>query len=137
MKTGVFFHSTAFNCTEPRDYFINECCFGDDVARWLIQELKTRGIKTADEPGQEDFGWYFDFEAGGVPHCFVIGFQENDPAAGDRWFGSVERHTGFLSSIFGGRNRGVLPEAVEMIDTALKSSPDIQRITWCERGKEE
>src|SRR6266481_2083725 len=61
MKTEVYFHSTIFNCTEPKDYFINECCFGDDVARWLIKQLKAQGLQTADEPCQEDFGWYFTF----------------------------------------------------------------------------
>ena len=30
MKSDVAFHSIAFNCTQPRDYFINEACFGDD-----------------------------------------------------------------------------------------------------------
>src|SRR5437764_5341273 len=54
MNTEVRFRSTAFNCTEPRDYFINPCCFGDDVCRWLIRELRARGHRTADEPGQED-----------------------------------------------------------------------------------
>jgi hypothetical protein len=134
MKTEVQFHSTAFNCTEPKDYFVNDCCFGDDVAKWLIEQLRTRGIQTADEPGQEDFGWYFTFKGGGTLHCFVIGYPPNDPATGDRWLGSIERQTGFLSALFGGRHRGILPEAVEAIDTALKSSPNIQRIVWHEPG---
>jgi hypothetical protein len=40
IKTAVTFESTAFNMAEPRDYFINPCCFGDDVAIWLIGELR-------------------------------------------------------------------------------------------------
>ena len=46
MKTQVHFRSRAFNCTQPRDYFINECCFGDDVCRWLIHEPRERGFHT-------------------------------------------------------------------------------------------
>lgn len=137
MKTEVSFHSTAFNCTEPRDYFINDCCFGDDAARWLIQQLRAQGIQTADEPGQEDFGWYFGFTAGGAEHCFIIGFQPNDPATGDRWLGWIERPTGFLKSLFGGRKRGILPEAVQAIDKALRSSPEIRHITWQEPGTDD
>lgn len=64
-KTEVYFLSSAFNCTQPKDYFINDCCFGDDVARWLIQQLRTQGVQTA-EPGQEDFGWYFTFYVGAL-----------------------------------------------------------------------
>lgn len=134
MKTEVHFRSTAFNCTEPKGCFINDRCFGDDLARWLIQRLRSQGIQTADSPGQEDFGWYFTFHGGGTEHCFVIGFQPNDPATGDQWLGWLELHTGFLGSLFGGRHRGILPDAIQIIDTALQSSSDIQRVTWHEPG---
>ncbi len=137
MKTEVHFRSTAFNCTEPKDYFINDRCFGDDVARRLIQQLRAQGIQTAGEPGQEDFGWYLTFHAGFSEHCFVIGFQPNDPATGDQWLGWLERQTGFLGSLFGGRKRGILPEAIHAIDTALKASPDIERVTWHEPGTDD
>ncbi len=134
VKTEVQFHSTLFNCTEPKDYFINDCCFGDDVARWLIARLRAQGVQTADEPSQEDFGWYFDFGAGGAGHCFILGFQPNDPQTGDRWLGWIERPTrGFFNTLFsGGRQRDILPEAVRAIDAALTSSPDIHRISWQE-----
>lgn len=69
IRTVVTFESTAFNMTEPRNYFINPCCFGDDVAEWLIRELSKQGMGTDEKPGQEDFGWYLNFEAGGYrPH---------------------------------------------------------------------
>jgi hypothetical protein len=135
VKTEVQFKSTAFNCTEPRDYFINECCFGDDVCRWLMQKLRERGVQASDEPGQEDFGWFFNFNIAGVDHCFVLGFQPNDPASGDQWLGSIERSAGFVASIFGRRNKGILPEAVEALNAILTSSPDIRDVTWHEPGK--
>ncbi|MGB8355020.1 MAG: hypothetical protein WCD79_14080 [Chthoniobacteraceae bacterium] len=134
MKTEVHFRSTAFNCTEPKDYFINDCCFGDDVAKRLIEQLRLQDIKTAVEPSQEDFGWYITFSVKGIDYCFIIGFQPNDPAAGDQWIGWLERDVGFLGSLSGGRERGILPEAIQSIDTALKSSSDIQHITWHEPG---
>jgi hypothetical protein len=28
---------------------------------------------TDEKPGQEDFGWYLNFEAAGIGHTFVIG----------------------------------------------------------------
>jgi hypothetical protein len=134
VKTEVQFHTTSFNCSDPKDYFINACCFGDDAARWLIQQLRAQGLRTDDEPGQEDFGWFFNFQIGEVKHCFVIGFQPNDRATGDRWLGSVEHHAGFWKSLFGGRKRGVLPEAIQAIDKALQSNQEIRRIVWNETG---
>ena len=38
METVAAFESRAFNHTEPRDHYINPCCFGDDLARWLMDE---------------------------------------------------------------------------------------------------
>ena len=134
MKSDVAFRSTAFNCTQPREYFINDGCFGDDVCKFLIAQLRARGIRTGDEPGQEDFGWYFTFTVDVSEHCFVIGFQPNDPARGDRWLGSIERHVGFWRSIFGGRGRDISPEAVEVVDAALRGSPEIHDVVWREPG---
>jgi hypothetical protein len=61
IRTLVTFESPAFNTTERRDYFINEGCYGDDLARSLIEQFRSRGVQTEAKPGQEDFGWYFGF----------------------------------------------------------------------------
>jgi len=37
VRRNFIFQSNAFNTSEQRDYFINECCFGDDLARSLIE----------------------------------------------------------------------------------------------------
>jgi hypothetical protein len=58
VRTVATFESTAFNMADPKDYFINPRCFGDDLAKWLIDELRKQGLETDDEPGQEDFGWF-------------------------------------------------------------------------------
>jgi hypothetical protein len=52
VRPVVTFRSTAFNVTEKHTYFINDCCFGDDVAKWLIGELRKEALQTDDEPGQ-------------------------------------------------------------------------------------
>ena len=67
IPTEAFFRSDAFNNTQPRPYFIDECCFGDDVARWLARRLSESGA-TAKEPDQEDFGWHLSFSVGGKEH---------------------------------------------------------------------
>lgn len=113
LRTEVHFRSSAFNTSEPKDYFINECCYGDDLCKWLMQELCSRGFRTDSEPGQEDFGWYFCFYVGDVKHCFVVGFQPADTDAERLWIGWLEHQAGFLGSLLGGRKRGILPEAAE------------------------
>ena len=64
VRRNVIFQSTAFNTSEPKDYFINDCCYGDDLARWIMEQLRARGIHTGQVPGQEDFGWFFTFRVG-------------------------------------------------------------------------
>ena len=90
-------------------------------------------MKTDDEPNQEDFGWYFCFEVGGVSHCLVIGFQPNDPDSGDQWLGWIERDAGFFASLFGGRNRGIRVEATALIDQMLRLHPGITNVSWHDR----
>ena len=129
LPSVVTFASSAFNTTEPKDHFINPGCFGDDVCRWLIKQLRQMGTRTAEEPGQEDFGWYFTFHASDVEHCFVVGYRPEDDNKGI-WIGTIERHIGLFRSMFGGRQREIRPEALEAIHSALVGSGSIEQVRW-------
>jgi hypothetical protein len=133
IKTVVTFESTAFNMTEPKDYFINPCCCGDDVAMWLIGELRKLGLPTDEKPGQEDFGWYLNFEVTGAAHTLVIGHRPAGVAEAGTWIGWPERRRGFLGSLVGGRNRGIQPAALEAIDRILSGSSLIRDVRWQSR----
>ena len=126
---NVIFRSDAFNTSEAKDYFINECCFGDDLARWLIEQLRARGVHAESEPGQEDFGWYLTYRVGDTDYDFVIGSRggENDR---HEWLGWVERSAGFFGSLVGARKRGIKPEGVEVIHAILSSSPQFSDVRW-------
>ena len=130
MRTVVTFESTAFNMVEPKDYFINTCCFGDDVARWLIGELRKQGIVTDEKPGQEDFGWYLNFEMGGIGHTFVIGHRPKGKTEAGTWIGSLERKRGLIGSILGGRKRGIQASAAQAIHQILIGSPVVRDVRW-------
>jgi sugar/nucleoside kinase (ribokinase family) len=130
MRTEFQFRSKKFNCTEQKDYFINPGCFGDDLSEWLIERLENAGFRITSNPDQEDFGWYFTFLVQNVEHCVVVSFQPSEPEKGDRWVGWVERHLGFIGSILGGRNRGILPEAIQAVDLILTNSDEIRFIGW-------
>lgn len=141
-RTIVTFQSSQFNATESHDYFINPDCFGDDLCLWLIDELTARGVQCDSEPGQEDFGWYFNFQLGETVYCLVCGCrppEADEPALWTLW---IERSTGFISSLFGGRNKGIELAAGEKIHEALFRSPYVENVLWhlpkdYEAGREE
>jgi hypothetical protein len=53
---SILFETARFNCSEVKDHFINDCCFGEDMAGWLKERFNAKGIH-ASEPYQEDWGW--------------------------------------------------------------------------------
>src|SRR5438876_11436835 len=59
----ILFKTGRFNLSKVGDHFINPCCFGEDVARWLRQELTEKKIETR-EPYQEDWGWELPTKSG-------------------------------------------------------------------------
>ena len=134
MRTLATFQSTAFNTTRPRAYFINPGCYGDDACRWLMSRLQTAGLTTDPEPGQEDFGWYFNFAVPEGKHCCILGLRPASAGDTDTWITWVERRSSFVASLLGGRNRGVSSTAVSAIHQAL-SAPDIIALRWHERAE--
>ena len=130
IRTVVTFESTAFNMTKSKDYFVNPCCFGDDVAEWLIAELRKQGIRAEEKPGQEDFGWYLNFEAAGIAHTFVIGHRPRGEKEAGMWIGWLERKRGLFGSILGRRRRGIQASAAQAIHQALTASSAIREVRW-------
>jgi len=124
----IIFKSNAFNTTEPKDCFINPCCFGDDLGRWMIQQLRAHGISTDNEPRQEDFGWYIVFRIGATEYFFIISYRPGDPT-GD-WMCGLERNASLIGHILGRQKKGILPEAAQAIHDVLKASREIYEIRW-------
>jgi hypothetical protein len=142
VRTVVTFKSSAFNYSAPRDYFINPCCFGDDVAGWLAEQLRHKGYPADDVPGQEDFGWYFAFRVSDISYCFVIGNRPGDENTEGEWIGWLERSCGLIAGLLGGRKRNIQPAAVRVIHEILSNSPQIRDSRWhflhdFRRGREE
>ena len=125
VRTAAIFDSDAFNLTEPKDYFINPICFGDDLALWLLGKLEERGFVIDKEPGQEDFGWYILYEVDDKPYCVTIGGYEET-----RWWITVERHLGLFASLTGARSRNIPEAAVRTIHDILGTVPEISNLAW-------
>jgi hypothetical protein len=125
MKTVAVFESTAFNHSEPQEYFINPCCFGDDLAKWLMGELAQRGVRVDDEPGQEDFGWYFEYSVNEERYCLVI----SSDGEGE-WYLVLERACGMLASLFGGRHRNVGSGGLDVVREILEQLDKVENLRW-------
>jgi len=127
----IVFKSKAFNTSIQREYFINPSCFGDDAARWLINELSTRGHQPDKVPVQEDFGWHFGFHAGGAKHNAVIGYRPGIYGGEGEWICWIERKTG-LGGALVGKRKDVRPEAVKAVQNILTSSPTVTVLKFCD-----
>jgi hypothetical protein len=96
----------------------------------MISRLKDLGTECDDEPGQEDFGWYFNFSEGNVKYCLVCGFRPAELDEQGTWVAWIERSTGFIAGLFGGRDRGIEPGGPRKVHQVLGSSPQISDISW-------
>lgn len=77
----LIFETDRFNVTQPKEYYINECCYGDDAAAWLRGRLADSNIE-ATEPGQEDWGWYiYVFHHGNRYFIGITGYAQDETAS--------------------------------------------------------
>ena len=93
-RIEILFKSERFNLSEPRDFYINDCCFGDDVARWLVGVLRSRNVDVT-EPDQEDWGWYIDVALAGQRYFVGIGgVADDEQSLGNRgqWRLMIEKY---------------------------------------------
>jgi hypothetical protein len=127
--TVVTFRNATFNTTEAKDYFVNPECYGDDLGRWFISELRARGVTTEDEPGPEDFGWYVNFELADGRYCLVI-THSSDDNDNVEWLVAIERARGLWASILGGRRKGIGETATRLVHDILSASSDTHEIRW-------
>jgi hypothetical protein len=131
MRTIATFDSKSFNTHEPKPYFINPCCFGDDAARWLIARLRDRGVEVESEPGQEDFGWYVRFRFGSARYFLIVGFRPDDESEGRTWIVWIERNRGLLASPFS--SRGIDSAVPEMVHAILTGAGEVKDVKWYSR----
>ena len=86
--------------------FINDCCFGEDFSKWLVDALVKSGIE-ADVICMEDFGWAncAKYQDASYLMC-VAGVSSVDPAKPNygEWQVMLERHRSFLDKLLG-RNK--------------------------------
>jgi hypothetical protein len=95
-------------------------------------ELRARGYQTVGEPGQEDFGWFFNLEIAGTKHNVVIGYRPELDHSQSEWICWIERTAGLIATAFG-RRKHIAPEAADAIYGVLSSSSQISDVRVCSK----
>lgn len=127
---GFILATNRFNVSVVGPHFINPCCFGEDLARWLRSSLRERGIET-DQERQEDWGWYFYARFEGrryridVAHGTPLGVapKQQEPA---EWHLTLSRRRSLLEKILR-RNKVNASESFAIVlEQVLKGETDFR-----------
>lgn len=120
--------TSRFNLSEVKPHFINDCCFGEDMAAWLAEELAKDGFFT-DPPEQEDWGWCFALTHHKDTYFFAIS-GDNDghaemPNQGE-WRISIHKTRSVMDRLMG-RNRLAGNDPVTVaVERILVNQPDMK-----------
>ncbi|HEY2786209.1 MAG TPA: hypothetical protein VGJ05_14680 [Fimbriiglobus sp.] len=128
-RHDILFEAAGFNATEPREYFLNDCCFGDDVALWLKTELTSRGHPTT-EPCQEDWGWHVETTIG--QDRYFIGVGCSGPSHADsiraEWRLIVEKCRTVWEKLTGQNRLGEGNAVFGVLVDILSANPDVSAV---------
>jgi hypothetical protein len=128
LRTHVTFRTDRFNRTDIRPYFINENCFGDDCAAWLVAGLREHGWTDLPDPWQEDWGWQTDTAREGHTYLISVGLMEDDTEP--EWLVHVQEYTSFLTRLRGKAGPSALQDLVVAIDRVIGSDADVDHVRW-------
>jgi hypothetical protein len=76
----ILFRSSLFNLSKVGEHFINPCCFGEDLAAWLVPRLTANQVETG-QPYQEDWGWELPATFGN--HSYYVCLSGNADNSGE------------------------------------------------------
>jgi len=129
-RFDILFETDRFNVSEVKEHFINPCCFGEDLAEWLRQQLPKKGVSVG-APYQEDWGWemlvqqgsqrYF-LGASGYPREGAV--DKND----GEWRIMVEKKRSIWEKLRG-KNKIIETDPIlAMIEEILREQTDVHNI---------
>ncbi len=131
MGHDFLFETNRFNLSQVRPHFINDCCFGEDVAEWLSANLAEAGFTTI-APAQEDWGWYTEASRDGRSYFIAIGGNAAEGAADPNegeWRIGLDRHRTLMDKLRG-RNRMTRDDPiVGVVRAILEQQPDFRNVT--------
>jgi hypothetical protein len=129
---SITIETDLFEHREVKAHFINPCCFGEDFAAWLRQELLhlDRSFQLS-EPVQEDYGWGFHVSHGKTRLWVALSYVGSGPQEAPAQFViSVVRESGFESvkRVLGSPDPPELAELRDLIRQIVMANPAIKTI---------
>ena len=128
VETEIFEHK------EIKGHFINPCCFGEDFAAWLKQELSRLpelGIELSN-PIQEDYGWGLWAKHDKDRFWIALSYVGDGPQEGAaQWAISVQYDPGLnvVKRLFHKPNQQVLGQLKNCIRQVMLSNTAIKILT--------
>lgn len=135
VETEIFEHR------QVKPHFINPCCFGEDFAAWLKEQISPLAPPDFEFSDiiQEDYGWGFWAHRGGDPFWVAISYVGDGPKEGPvQWVVSVSYDPGLnlLKRIFQKPDRQTLQHLRDLILRALRSEKAISVVPPPQYGAE-
>jgi hypothetical protein len=130
MDEGITVETDQFEHRDVKPHFINPCCFGEDFAEWLKEEispLRDAGF-TFSKVIQEDYGWGFWARHGKDPFwvalSYVGGGPQEEPA---QWVMSVDYDPGLnlIKRLFHRHDRRAFQNLRDHVKQAVTSNSAI------------
>jgi hypothetical protein len=131
MKVVGIVESDRFEHRIVQPHFINPCCFGEDLATWLREQLRglsARGFEI-DPPLQEDYGWGFWLRNGKSKFWLALSYVGEGPTEDPAQWGVSITHSGLMASLFGRADQDAIRAIEDGIRAAVAASGDIR---WVE-----
>jgi hypothetical protein len=130
MLYHILFTARRFNLSEVKSHFINDCCFGEDLADWLRLQLAARGAEV--HPiYQEDWGWEFRAtHSGGSYYIGVGGNSDEDASDKNRgeWRVMISKRRSLTERLLGNNKLVEHEPIIATIKEILQGEPDFSKI---------
>lgn len=127
----IFLETDLFEHREVKPHFINPCCFGEDFAAWLKEQVEplSRSGFTFSESIQEDYGWGFWANRGKDTYWVAISYVGAGPQEElAQWVVSVNYDPGLnlVKRLFHKPDGQALLQLQESVRQAVMSNPAIR-----------
>ncbi len=129
-RFDILFETSRFNVSEVREHFINPCCFGEDLAEWLREQLSEKGVPVG-APYQEDWGWEMRARQGSQGYFLGVGgyliegaIDKND----GEWRIMVEKRRSIWEKVRGRNKMSESEPILSIIEDILREQADVRNI---------
>lgn len=131
MNETITIETDIFEHRQVKPHFINPCCFGEDFARWLKEQLAplTSSAFNLSEIIQEDYGWGFWAWHGKDPFWVALSYVGDGPQeAPAQWVISVNYDPGvnLIKRLFHKPDRQALQMLRDYVRQAVTSNSSIK-----------